>query len=493
MHILLTGANGYIGLRLLPSLLEAGHQVTAVVRSVSRFPSTQFQPFIAKGQLHFLEADFLKDRPPVPGDIDAAYYLLHSMGTGNDFHKKEATCARNFADWIRCEQIIYLSGLVPEGRLSPHLESREEVNRILRSGSIPVTTVRASIIVGSGSASFEIIRDLAEKLPFMITPQWTATLCQPIAIRNVITYLISLLKTAKARGEEYDIGGPDVLSYRNLLIRYARARGLRRFIIPVPFFTPGLSARWLYLVTSTSYPLAQSLVQSLVNETICGDQRILDLIPQDLLSYDEAIEKAFVRIAQNRVPSSWFDSLASGQFDPAFLKSVQVPEHGVHFDEQIVPLTTERDRAVDAVWSLGGKNGWPSMNWAWRLRGLMDRMAGGTGLRRGRRHPTQLNNGDALDFWRVVLADRSSDGSSARLILAAEMKMPGEAWLQFEVTKDQLIQRATFRPRGLLGRFYWYAVLPLHWLLFPRMSKRLAAGDSLANENRLEEDGQKSG
>lgn len=477
MHILLTGANGYIGMRLLPTLLEAGHRVTGIVRSIPRFPSSQFEPFLKSNQLTLLEGDFLGKLPPVPADLDAAYYLLHSMGAGKDFEEREATCARNFTDWIRGDQIIYLSGLIPSGELSAHLRSREQVNDILRRGPIPVTTLRASIIVGSGSASFEIIRDLAEKLPFMITPKWTANRCQPIAIRNVISYLTGVLAHPEALGEEFDIGGPDVLSYRHLLLGYAKARDLKRLIIPVPLFTPGLSARWLYLVTAASYPLAKSLVQSLVHETICQDRRLQKIVPQELLTYQEAIAKAFVRIAQNKVPSSWFDSLASGRLDPDFLQSVQVPAHGILSDQQDVPLTTDRERAIASVWSLGGTKGWPSMNWAWKLRGWMDRLLGGTGIRRGRRHPSELFPGDALDFWRVLLADQGTAEAPARLILAAEMKMPGEAWLQFEIKGDRLIQTATFRPKGLFGRAYWYAVLPVHWVLFPRMAKRLAAGD----------------
>ena len=279
MHILLTGANGYIGMRLLPTLLEAGHHVTGIVRSISRFPSSQFQQFLESKQLTLLEGDFLGNLPPVPTNLDAAYYLLHSMGAGSDFAQREADCARRFAKWILCRQVIYLSGLVPKDSLSTHLASREHVNAILRKGPVPVTTLRASIIVGSGSASFEIIRDLAEKLPFMITPKWTANRCQPIAIRNVIGYLIGVLNHRETLGQEFDIGGPDILSYRELLLEYAEARGLKRVIIPVPFVSPGLSARWLYLVTAASYPLARSLVQSLVNETICQDQRLQKLIP----------------------------------------------------------------------------------------------------------------------------------------------------------------------------------------------------------------------
>jgi len=334
--------------------------------------------------------------------------------------------------------------------------------------------LRASIIVGSGSASFEIIRDLVEKLPFMLTPRWTRIRCQPIAIRNVITYLTGCLDTPETIGQELDIGGPEVLSYRDLLKQYAEIRGLRRLLISVPLLTPGLSAHWLHFVTATTLPLAKTLIESLRNETICRDHRIETFIPQKLIPYREAIELAFAIIAQNRVPSSWFDSLASGNLDPDFLRSIRVPEHGVLRDQQCVPLGPDRQAVIDGVWSLGGSFGWPSMNWAWRVRGWLDRFAGGCGLRRGRRHPRELRAGDALDFWRVVMADRDSDPASARLILVAEMKLPGEAWLDFEITPTELRQTATFRPRGLLGRLYWYSVLPLHVLLFPRMARRLA-------------------
>lgn len=479
MNILLTGANGYIGLRLLPNLLEANHRVIGLVRDRSRFPSAQFQAFLDDGRLSLIEGDML-DPSRLPGledGIDAAYYLLHSMGAGQGFEAREAACSRNFVKWIEptsCRRILYLGGLVPDGPLSHHLQSRENVNTILRSSSIPVTTLRASIIVGSGSASFEIIRDLVEKLPFMITPRWTHTRCQPIAIRNVISYLTQCLETAGTAGGEFDIGGPEVISYLDLLKQYAAARGLHRYFIPVPLLTPSLSAHWLHFVTSTTLPLAKSLIESLRNETVCRDRRIHDLVPQKLISYQEAIELAFAIIAQNRVPSSWIDSLASGRLNPDFLKSIQVPEHGVLRDQQRVALGTDRERVIQRVWSLGGSFGWPSMNWAWRIRGWLDVAAGGTGLRRGRRHPEELRAGDALDFWRVVMADRTSDPGSARLILYAEMRLPGEAWLDFEITEGELRQTATFRPRGLMGRLYWYSVLPFHFLLFPRMADCLA-------------------
>ncbi len=302
------------------------------------------------------------------------------------------------------------------------------------------------------------------------------TKCQPIAIRNVVGYLTGCLDNEKTIGAELDIGGPEVLTYRDLLRQYATARGLTRLVIPVPFLTPGLSSHWLHFVTSTTMSLAKSLIGSLSNETVCGDERILVMIPQELLTYRQAIETAFARIAQNRVPSSWIDSLSSGRLNPEFLRSIKVPEHGVLIDRREIRLTTDREKVIRSVWAIGGRNGWPSMNWAWRIRGVMDRMVGGTGVRRGRRHPSELHPGDALDFWRVVLADKGNEENPARLILSAEMKLPGEAWLDFEISSGTLIQTATFRPKGLLGRAYWYAVLPFHFLLFPKMAARLSSG-----------------
>ena len=476
MHLLLTGANGYIGLRLLPALLDAGHRVTAVVRDRRRFPQADFAA--AGERLQVIEGDFLKPGalPDFPADLDAAYYLLHSMGAGGDFAASEEATARAFVAALRptrCARILYLGGLIDESRpLSPHLRSRLHVEEVLRESGIPLTVLRASIIVGSGSASFEIVRDLAEKLPLMICPRWVNTRCQPIAIRNVIDYLTGLLDRPESAGRTYDIGGPEVLRYRDLLEGYAAVRGLRRWFLPVPFLSPKLSSWWLYLMTSTSFPLARTLVDSMKNETVCRDQAIRGILAPPLLGYREAVGKALARIAQNRVPSSWFDALNAGSLDPRFVDAIQVPGHGVLRDEQRVPLTAPRATVLDALWSLGGQRGWPAMKWAWRLRGWLDRLIGGTGLRRGRRHPTELRPGDALDFWRVLVADRER----GRLMLYAEMRLPGEAWLEFEIEGGTLRQTATFRPQGLSGRAYWYAVLPLHWLLFPRMARRLAAG-----------------
>ncbi|MDP0491376.1 MAG: SDR family oxidoreductase [Verrucomicrobiota bacterium JB023] len=477
MHLLLTGANGYIGLRLLPALLEAGHQVTAVVRDRRRFPCEEFEKEGNRFQL--IEGDFLQPESieEFPEDIDVAYYFLHSMGAGGDFAKREQQVAVNFMEALaptQCQRIIYLSGLIPEEEaLSEHLASRFAVEDELRKGTAELTVLRASIIVGSGSASFEIVRDLAEKLPVMICPRWVNTLCQPIAIRNVIDYLAGLLDLPETAGRTFDIGGPDVLRYRDLLSQYAEVRGLHRWFVPVPFLSPRLSSWWLYLMTTTSFPLAQALVDSMKHETVCRGDDLHEAIPIERFSYRQAVERALSRIAQNRVPSSWMDSLKSGRLDPRFLDVIKVPEHGVYSDRQRVPLTAPREEVIDAVLSIGGDKGWPSMNWAWKIRGALDRLVGGSGLRRGRRHDTELRPGDALDFWRVVLADREA----GRLMLYAEMKLPGEAWLEFRVGKETLTQTATFRPQGLFGRLYWFSVLPAHWILFPGMAKRLAAGN----------------
>lgn len=474
MHLLLTGATGYIGLRLIPALLEAGHRITALVRDRRRFPVDDFP----EGQLEVIEGDLLQPAtlPDLPTDLDAAYYLVHSMSAGGDFAEKERRVAEHFTAWIgrsSCRRVIYLGGLVDESReLSPHLASRRAVEEVLRRGKPALTVLRASIIVGSGSASFEIVRDLAEKLPVMICPRWVATRCQPIAIRDVIAYLCGVLEVEETAGGTFDIGGPEVMRYRDLLAGYAEVRGLRRWFVPVPFFSPRLSSWWLYLMTSTRFSLARALVGSMKHETVCRDARIRELVPVELSSYPVAVERALSRIAQNRVPSSWVDSLVGGSLDPRFLDAIQVPQHGVFHDRRSCPLVASREEVVASVWSLGGERGWPSMNWAWDIRGALDRLFGGIGTRRGRRDPVDLRAGDALDFWRVVLADREA----GRLILYAEMKLPGEAWLEFSVSGDELRQTATFRPQGLLGRLYWFSVLPAHWWLFPRMAKRLAAG-----------------
>jgi uncharacterized protein YbjT (DUF2867 family) len=482
MHVLVTGANGYIGLRLIQALLDAGHSITAVIRDRRRFPIVNFGG--EEARLRIVEADFLDAASlrSLPQSVDAAYYLIHSMGSGGDFARKEEQCAANFSSAAKAHEwkrIIYLGGLAAEeGPLSEHLSSRRRVEEILRGSGVPVTVLRASIIVGSGSASFEIIRDLAEKLPVLVTPRWVHTHCQPIAIRNVLDYLTAILNHPETAQGSYDIGGPEVMSYLDLIKGYCAVRGLRRVFLPTRLLSPRLSSGWLCLLTSTSFPLARSLVDSLTHETVCHNLRIREIIPLELLTYREAVERALARIAQNHVPSSWIDSLAAGTLSPRLFDAIKVPEHGVFTDSQVVPLTAPRAEVITRIWGIGGASGWPSMNWAWSMRGIADKLVGGIGIRRGRRHPEELHAGDALDFWRVLLADRPK----GRLMLYAEMKLPGEAWLEFAIEdlpdgRHTLRQTATFRPQGLLGRLYWLALVPFHWLLFPRMARNLAAGN----------------
>lgn len=478
MKILLTGANGYVGLRLLPALLEAGHEVVGVVRDKRRFPMSEF----SGENLSLIEADLLDSlEGKFPTNIDVAFYLVHSMGTGGDnFVEMEQRAAQNFRSALEltnASQIVYLSGIVPtedEGKLSPHLRSRLSVERVLSGGKIATTVLRAPIIVGSGSASFEIIRDLVEKLPFMIAPRWLNTKCQPIAIRNVIGYLTGVIGNADARNKTFEIGGPEVLTYREMILGYAAERGLKRWVLSVPAMTPRLSSYWLFFVTSTSYPLAIALVDSMRHDVVCNNNDILDVVPQELLTYRDAVSKAFARIAQNRVPSAWFDAVASGPINKRFIDQIKPPEHGILSDKRTFEITDSITKCRKRIWSIGGRRGWYSMDWAWTIRGWLDRVFGGTGLRRGRRHPTDLHTGDALDFWRVLVADQDS----GRLLLYAEMKLPGEAWLEWKIDHaadpPTLIQNATFRPNGLLGRLYWLAVLPFHAFVFRNMGRAIA-------------------
>ena len=477
MKILLTGANGYIGTRLLPRLVEDGHEVYALVRSRSRIEI----PKKFQSQLHVIEADLLNPSSllKIPADIDAAYYLVHSMSYSQKFSELEATSAKNFVSRLentQAKQIVYLSGLSNEAHLSRHLTSRKKVGEILKMGKVPVTILMAGIIIGSGSASFEIIRDLVEKLPVMIAPKWLNNLTQPIAVRDVLTYLTLVLGNSTCFNQSFDIGGPDVMSYKELLLKFAQIRGLKRKIYIVPVLTLSLSSYWLFFVTSTSFSLARFLVESLMNNVVCKENRITKLFPRKLLSYEEAVKLAFTRIEEDWVPSSWKDTLSGSTLNPDLSIYVHVPRFGILSDQRTIAFSCPVEEVEKRVWSLGGKKGWLTMNWAWKFRGFLDKLVGGIGLRRGRTHPTRLKVGDALDFWRVLLAD----DKNRRLLLYAEMKLPGEAWLEFEIipheTGGDLKQTATFRPNGVWGRFYWYSLYPFHALIFSRLSKQIAKG-----------------
>ncbi len=478
MKILITGANGYIGRRLIPVLLEQGHELFCCVRDKARFDWHR-----RHGRLHTLELDFLKVDSSVvfPKDLDVAFYLIHSMNSViGDFAAPERLSANRFCELLeptRCRQIVYLSGIVNEKNLSAHLSSRLAVEQILRSGRIPCTVLRAGIVVGSGSASFEIIRDLVEKLPVMIAPKWLQTRGQPIAVRNVIQFLVGVMLREDTFNRGFDIGGPGVLNYRQMLTQFAAVRGLRRLIITVPVMTPRLSSYWLYFITSTSFALAANLVDSMKIDTIPRKNDLAEQLGITLLSYRQAVELALERIESGNVVSGWKDSFASSGASLALMHSATVPPHGCFKDVRMRMVTGRVELVWQRVWSIGGDTGWYYGNWLWALRGLFDKMVGGVGLNRGRTHVNDIEVGDALDFWRVLVADKQA----RRLLLFAEMRLPGEAWLEFQIvpTKDgdQLIQTATFRPRGVSGRLYWYALLPLHYFVFNGMIDALSLPD----------------
>lgn len=475
MKILLTGSTGYIGKRLLPALIEQGHQVICCVRDRNRFEKKEFYG----ESVSLFEVDFLKEVNPenAPLDFDAAYYLLHSMSSSiSDFSEFETDCAKNFTAYMNktgCRQIIYLSGIANAPELSEHLLSRKNVEEILKGSRVPATILRAGIIVGSGSASFEIIRDLVEKLPVMITPKWLNTKCQPIAIRDVIKFLCGVLLNEKSFNGTFDIGGPEVLTYKEVLMKYAEVRKLKRYILILPVMSPRLSSYWLYFVTSTSYKLAVNLVESMKTEVVCKDNELQKMLNIETMNYKKSVELAFEKIEQNMVLSSWKDSLVTSSAYSSLSENIQVPEFGCFKDRKEVEIINNPEIVLDNIWSIGGERGWYYGNKLWSIRGFLDKLSGGVGLRRGRTNLNKLTSGDALDFWRVLVADRESK----RLLLYAEMKLPGEAWLEFKIiqkdNKQFLRQTATFRPNGLPGRLYWYLLLPFHFFVFDGMIRNI--------------------
>lgn len=472
MKILLTGANGYVGRRLLPELLSQNHEIICAVRDKNRLG-------LDKATLQSVtiwEVDFLEEVSfeNTPKNVDVGYYLIHSMSASTEvFDSMEAKAAENFNRYMKhigVKQVIYLSGIVNDNTLSKHLQSRKNVEDILYQGNDNVTVLRAGIIVGSGSSSFEIIRDLCEKLPVMITPKWVLTKTQPIAIRDVIQYLIGVLLKEECYNESFDIGGPNVLTYKQMMQLYAKTRGFKNWIYTVPVMTPKLSSYWLYFVTSTSYKLAMNLVDSMKMEVICRDNRLQKMLGIKPISYTDAIKLAFIKIEQNLVISSWKDSLVSSEFQHNLSEFIQVPTYGCLKDSKKLKIENP-EKVLENIWTIGGTKGWYYGNWMWQLRGFIDKLVGGVGLRRGRTHPTHLDNGDSLDFWRVILANKDEK----RLLLFAEMRLPGEAWLEFRIDeKNVLHQIATFRPRGLFGRLYWYSLVPFHFFIFGGMIRNIA-------------------
>ena len=469
MKVLLTGATGYIGKRLLPVLLSEGHQVVCCVRDPERFNPPQYH----LDQISVIQVDFLQPETMqrIPDDIEAAYYLIHSMSSDSDFSDLELKSAINFREALvntGVKQVIYLSGIVNEDELSEHLASRLHVEEELKKGDYALTTLRAGIIIGSGSASFEIIRDLVEKLPVMIAPRWLDTKCQPIGVADVLNFLKGCLGHSSTFDRDFDIGGPDVLSYKEMLLGFARVRGLTRKIWTVPVMTPRLSSYWLYFVTSTSYKLATALVDSMKVEVVCRDNDLARILGIQPIDYKTALERAFEKIKANEVASSWKDALSSGRLEMSISDFIEVPTFGCFIDKR-VKEPKDRGDSIDRIWRIGGKTGWYYATWLWKVRGYLDKLWGGVGLRRGRTNEDTLEAGDAVDFWRVLYANKDE----GRLLLFAEMKLPGEAWLEFRMTAIGLEQTATFRPKGVLGRLYWYSVLPFHGFIFRGMLERL--------------------
>lgn len=469
-RVLVTGATGYVGGRLVPALLERGHAVRCVAREPRKLAERPWRahPRVEVEQVDVADTNALTD---AMRGCAAAYYLVHSMiAQGDAYRSKDRQLADSFAAAAAAagvERIVYLGGLGELGDdLSEHLASRREVEHALAATGVPVTTLRAAMIIGSGSASFEILRYLVEHLPAMITPRWVHTASQPIAIRNVLHYLVTCLEVPETAGRAIDIGGPEVVSYRALMRTMARARGLRpRVVVPVPVLTPRLSSWWIHLVTPVPHTIARPLAEGLRNRTVCRDDTARRLMPQRLLTMREAIDAALGRQRDANVVSSWTDAGAMPG-DPDWAGGT------TYVDRRSAEVQAPAEVTFATVLGIGGQNGWYGGNWLWRLRGAMDKLIGGPGLRRGRRDAQKVVVGDALDFWRVVDV---APGES--LQLRAEMKLPGTALLQLDVEDlgdtSRLTLTARFKPRGLLGIAYWYAVLPLHGLVFRGMLRGL--------------------
>lgn len=470
MKVLLTGATGYIGKRILPVLVNMGYDVVCCVRDKNKFHPVES----IKDKIEVIENDLTKNDSlnNIPSDIDFAYYLVHSMASSRDYVELEKQSAINFREALNktnVKLVIYLSGIINSENLSRHLNSRKNVELELAKGNFALTTLRAGIVIGSGSASFEIIRDLVEKLPILIGPKWLKTKSQPIAISDVVKILTGVLTNKETYNTTCDIAGDEILTYKEMLMTYASVRGLKRIVITVPFITPRVSSYWLYFITSTSYKLATSLVDSMKVDVIANKRCVLKALNINPISYREAIKEAFIITEQNAIVSSWKDSTVSGRLNYKISDFIKVPKFGCYKDIRKRKLSN-KEYCLDKIWSIGGETGWYYANILWLIRGFIDKLFGGVGLRRGRTSKTDINAGDTLDFWRVLYANKSE----GRLLLFAEMKLPGEAWLEFQIIDDYLIQTATFRPKGIWGRKYWFFLLPIHSIVFRGMANNLA-------------------
>jgi uncharacterized protein YbjT (DUF2867 family) len=476
VRILVTGATGYVGGRLVPCLLEAGHQVRCLSRSPEKLRDVPWADTVEIVQGDAMDAVSLARG--LEG-VEVAYYLVHSIGSGprfSDADRKAASAMAEAAASTGVGRIVYLGGLVPsEGTASPHLASRAEVGQILLDGVVPAVVLQAGVVLGAGSASFEMLRYLTERLPVMVTPRWVDSRVQPIAVEDVLRYLVGALDLPAGTNRRFDVGGPDVLTYREMMQRYARVAGLgRRYVVPVPVLSPWLSSQWVNVVTPVPRALAVPLIESLRNSVVVAESDITRLVPFDPLPFDAAVERALTNQRDGDVATRWADAAWPDSPSDPMPSDPSWSGGSAYRDERAAPV----DASVEALWrtieGIGGERGWYSFPLAWSVRGLLDRLVGGVGLRRGRRHRDVLRAGEPVDFWRVEALER------CRLLrLRAEMRLPGEAWLEFRVEESDgrpvLHQRALFVPRGVLGHLYWWAVAPFHGVVFGSMLRNLAA------------------
>ncbi|MFC9537491.1 SDR family oxidoreductase [Streptomyces sp. NPDC056975] len=481
LHCLVTGASGYIGGRLVPELLAAGHRVRCMARSPGKLRDHPWA-----GDVETVRGD-VQDAESVAAalrGIDVAYYLVHSLGSGAGFEAADRRAAEIFAaqaDACGVQRIVYLGGLtprgIPESSISPHLRSRAEVGHVFLDGPVPAIVLRAAVVIGSGSASFEMLRYLTERLPVMVTPSWVHTRTQPIGVRDVLRYLVGSATMTAEVDRAFDIGGPEVLTYREMMCRYAAVAGLpRRLIVPVPVLTPRLSSHWVGLVTPVPASLARPLTESLRYEVVCSEHDIATYVP-DLpgrpLPFDEALSLALRRVGEAQVVTRWSSASAPGAPSDPLPTDPDWAGGSLYQDERLSPVDASGEALWRVVEGIGGENGWYSFPLAWAVRGWLDRFVGGVGLRRGRRDTERLRVGDSLDFWRV---EEIEPGRLLRL--RAEMRLPGLAWLEMWVETDpqggtRYRQRALFHPRGLLGHVQWWLALPFHALVFGGMTRNI--------------------
>lgn len=482
MRCLVTGASGYIGGRLVPELLDAGHKVRCLARTPAKLRDHPWAEDVEIVRGDVMDAASVGEA--LTG-VDVAYYLVHALGTGDSFEQTDRKAARIFAEQAReagVKRIVYLGGLtpagVPEHELSPHLRSRAEVGHILLDSGVPTTVLRAAVIIGSGSASFEMLRYLTERLPVMVTPSWVRTRIQPIAVRDVLRTLVGSATMPPDVNRAFDIGGPDVLTYRAMMVRYAaEARLPKRLLLPVPMLTPRLSSHWVGLVTPVPASIARPLCESLRHEVVCHEHDIARYVPDPpsgLIPFDEAVTLALRRVQQAAVSTRWSSASYPGAPSDPLPTDPDWAGGSLYTDEREREVNADAGRLWDVVEGIGGEHGWYSLPVAWSVRGWLDRAMGGVGLRRGRRDAARLRVGDSLDFWRV---EEIEPGRLLRL--RAEMRLPGLAWLELSVEplgdgRSRYRQRALFHPHGLAGQAYWWSVAPFHAVVFGGMARNIA-------------------